>query len=167
MSSSSAASKRTLLLLLGLFSLPVIAAALVLKLGWYQGGSTNHGQLLSDLSYQQLRVANPAEQTWQIVTFVPNQCDHACQQHLQQLNQAHIALGREHTRVIPIAYSSEAITAPERFRQVINPPLQQALAPYAMVVVDPWGQWVLGYQQGQSRDMLLDLRKLLKLSRIG
>lgn len=167
MSEAKGRSKRTLWLMVAVFVLPVVAAALVLNLGWYQGASTNNGQLLSGLSYQQLAQPNPATNRWQIVTFVPADCDNACQQHLNQLSQAHIALGREQPRVIAIAYGSGGATVPERFTHIASSALKSELAPYGMVVVDPWGQWVMGYQVGQAREMLLDLRKLLKLSRIG
>ncbi|QIZ78392.1 hypothetical protein [Ferrimonas lipolytica] len=161
-------SKRTLLLLLTLFSLPVLLAALVLNMGWYTGGSTNNGQLLTDISYQQLQQDNPQAQKWQMITFVPSQCDATCEAHLQELGRAHIALGRYQDRVIPIAYSLAPLSLPKPFTTVTTDDvIEQSLASYAVVVVDPMGQWVLGYQADQTREMLIDLRKLLKLSRIG
>ncbi|WP_028116462.1 hypothetical protein [Ferrimonas senticii] len=164
---SSSTAKRTLMLMLGLFLLPVLLAAAVLQFGWYQGGSTNQGRLLSELSYQQINQPNPFAEQWQIITYAPSNCAADCQQQLQQLSQAHIALGREQRRVVPIVYSAAPMLLPERLVPVIAAPLQAPLAPYALVVVDPLGQWVLGYPPGQTQAMLKDLRKLLKLSRIG
>ncbi len=160
-------SKTTLLLLLVAFLVPVALAAVVLKAKWYQEGATNHGQLLNNLSYQQLQQPNPVHQQWQIITFVPSQCAPSCQAHLQQLQQVHVALGRERPRVHPIAFSDAPLSAPDGVTVVVQPQLQPLLPELAVVIVDPLGQWVLHYQTDELSGLLKDLRKLLKLSRIG
>ncbi|MBY6019432.1 hypothetical protein KUW04_16790 [Halomonas denitrificans] len=182
-SHNNGTAKRTLWLLLGAFILPVVLAYLYLTQGWYQSGATNRGQLLNNLSYQTLAVSNPAERQWQVITLLPAQCDSTCQDRLATLRQTHIALGREQDRVVPLVYltdQSDATIRTELASQALRAagaemPVQQALADVAMVVVDPLGQWVMAYppvqgteaQIQQGRDLLSDLRKLLKLSRIG
>ncbi|MBY5994036.1 hypothetical protein [Ferrimonas balearica] len=182
-SHASGTAKRTLIVLLAAFVLPVALAYLFLTQGWYQGGTTNRGQLLDGLSYQTLSVANPAERQWQIITLLPDQCRAACQDRLAAVRQAHIALGREQDRVVPLVYLTEhsdptlqaQLTEHQLAAAPASPALQAALAGHALVVVDPLGQWVMAYpavadqpaQIQQGRDLLADLRKLLKLSRIG
>ncbi|GAA4894773.1 hypothetical protein [Ferrimonas pelagia] len=181
--SSTGTSKRTLILLILAFALPVLAAYSALQWGWYQGGATNRGELLQQLSYDQLQLANPDSEHWQIVTQLPAECDQRCQATITVIQQAHIALGREKVRVQPVIFTTATSDprAQENLRQLnftlipANSEAHQALAPYALVVVDPWGQWVMGYRAdpqqavplSMGKDLLADLRKLLKLSRIG
>ncbi|SHI02902.1 hypothetical protein [Ferrimonas marina] len=178
---STGTHQRTLIVLLLAFVMPVLVAYAVLKLGLYQGGSTNKGQLLSALSYEQLAHENPEAQQWQIIAFLPEQCDESCQDNLVLMRQTHQALGREQQRVRPLVFtqSDSDLSAVKQLSELqvtqatANDQVVDALAPYALVVVDPWGQWVLGYPHGSlttaehRRDLLADLRKLLKLSRIG
>ncbi|GAA5192936.1 hypothetical protein [Ferrimonas gelatinilytica] len=180
--SSIGTRQRTLLVLLLAFALPVIFAYTALKLGWYQGGATNRGELLSDLSYQQLALTNPEPRRWQMAMLLPAQCAADCEAQLTLLRQAHLALGREQERVQPILFvmpeSDPGMLArlgEAPFLQAeINTQARQAMGAYALVVIDPLGQWVMGYRSGEvgppltlGQDLLADLRKLLKLSRIG
>ncbi len=180
--SSTGTHQRTLPVLLLAFALPVLFAYTTLQLGWYQGGATNRGELLNDLSYPDLDLTNPAPQRWQVAMLLPPRCESACQGQLTLLRQAHLALGREQDRVQPILFVTPSSDPEMRarlfaasFLQVeINPPARQALGEYALVVIDPLGQWVMGYASAHpeqplalGQDLLADLRKLLKLSRIG
>lgn len=182
-SHNNGTAKRTLWLLLAAFTLPVVLAYLYLTQGWYQGGATNRGQLLSGLSYDSLSVANPAQRQWQVITLLPAQCDADCLDRLAMLHQAQIALGREQDRVVPLVYltaeSDPAIRGELASRSLhianAEAAVEEALMQNGLVVVDPLGQWVMGYPAvagteahiQQGRDLLSDLRKLLKLSRIG
>lgn len=165
------------------FALPIALAYLFLTLDWYRGGATNRGQLLMDVSYQSLKQTNPAERQWQIITFLPERCDTHCQDRLTTLRQAHIALGREQDRVVPLVFT-QGTSDPDWQNQLSDQSFQLADANQAVIeqfngvalaIVDPLGQWVMTYplvdsqedQIQQGRDLLADLRKLLKLSRIG
>ncbi|MBY6187881.1 hypothetical protein KUV89_14780 [Marinobacter hydrocarbonoclasticus] len=182
-SHNNGTAKRTLWLLLAAFILPVVLAYLYLTQGWYQGGATNKGQLLDNLSYQSLSAGNPAEQQWQVITLLPARCDQTCLDRLATLRQTHIALGREQERVVPMVFLTDQsdpqirtqLSEHELISAPAEPAVAAALASASLIVVDPLGQWVMAYplvadtdaQIQQGRDLLSDLRKLLKLSRIG
>ncbi len=182
---SPRSGKKVLLIMLLIFALPVIAAKLILSMNWYQSGVTNHGVLIdSQLHYQDLRLANPARHTWQMAFLLPQDCGEICQQQLHLLKQSHIALGKDQPRVMPvvIAANEEDLTAlqdsgfvllaaPELWEQ----PEMKSFAGQDFVLIDPLGQWVMRYPTVTSQDelsdelkgLLADLRKLLKLSRVG
>ncbi len=182
-SHNNGTARRTLWLLLAAFLLPVILAYLYLTQGWYQGGATNKGQLLSGLSYDSLAADNPGARQWQMITLLPPVCEATCLDRLAMMQQAHIALGREQDRVVPLVYltgQSDPRILPQLAEHALSTAqaddaVVTALNEHALVVVDPLGQWVMAYpavsdteaQIQQGRDLLSDLRKLLKLSRIG
>ncbi|MCE9679735.1 hypothetical protein LZP69_11230 [Shewanella sp. AS1] len=181
MNSPKKTSRKTLLILLLAFLLPVIAAKLVLSLHLYQGGATNQGELLPpEFSYQSLAMANPHPESWQILYLLPTQCDRPCQDRLYILQQSHIALGKDQDRVttIVLLQNDSDAKALEGFHfetASSTPELSQLLNEQQLVVVDPLGALVMRYQQVadkeqqimQGKAMVNDLRKLLKLSRVG
>ncbi|TKB47619.1 hypothetical protein FCL40_15520 [Ferrimonas sediminicola] len=175
-------SRLPLVILCLVFLLPVAAAYLVLNQGWYRGGSTNHGVLLERLDYQTLAQANPAERHWQLLTLVPEACGARCEDRLTALQQIHLALGRERPRVVPVLLlqgeqsdATRLLSGRGFATAVAGQEAIDLLERYPLVIVDPLGQWVMGYaatadqaqQIAQGRALLTDLRKLLKLSHIG
>lgn len=178
-------SKKVLWLMLLIFALPVITAKLILSMHWYQPGVTNHGQLIEpNFHYQDVQLINPAIHSWQIAYLLPDQCDAVCEQQLHLLKQSHIALGKDQPRVVPVVMASNPedlatlkdsgfvlLSAPELWHQAN----MQSFATQDFVLIDPLGQWVMRYptvrDQGELTDelkgLLADLRKLLKLSRVG
>lgn len=181
MNSSSTKNKKALLALIVVFLLPVIAAKLVLSLNLYDGGSTNKGELLpTELAYVSLGMNNPKPKKWQLVFLLPNQCDQPCQQQLYLLQQTHTALGREQDRVEPVVLlsnqSDKSALAPYQFTTAVaSKPLQQQLDAQQIIIADPLGKLVTRYELKsdenqrllQGKAMLNDLRKMLKLSRVG
>lgn len=98
-----------LVLLLASFVLPFVVGDLAYKLGWYQGGQTNKGQLLTppvalsalqamDAGQQPLP-AGFASEHWWMVYVVPANCEAACRNRLFQMRQSPLALGRDADRV--------------------------------------------------------------------
>lgn len=182
---SPRSGKKVLLVMLLIFALPVIAAKLILSMNWYQSGVTNHGVLIdSQLHYQDLQLKNPAIHTWQMAYLLPQDCGEICQQQLHLLKQSHIALGKDQPRVMPvvIAANEEDLTALQDsgFVLLAAPDLwaqarMQNFATQDFVLIDPLGQWVMRYPtvvnqgelSGELKGLLADLRKLLKLSRVG
>ncbi|KII76155.1 hypothetical protein [Vibrio renipiscarius] len=182
MTPSITRSRVTLLALIFVFALPALIAKLVLSQHWYNSGVTNKGQLIDpSANFEALGIKNPyfGEQ-WQLGYVVPAKCDAICQQHLHLLKQSHIALGKYQQRVAPVVFvredsdlaaieglSFDVISVNEAFSQVVD------RSEY--VIVDPLGQLVMRYPNvqsedklvAQSKDVLGDLRKLLKLSRVG
>ncbi|EKE77495.1 hypothetical protein [Gallaecimonas xiamenensis] len=166
---------RLLLVFLALFILPIVLAQVAFMAGWLKGGATvNKGELINPpLSAQALF---EDDHLWRLVYVMPASCQAACQESLYILGQTHLALGKEMDRVQPLvlgkaptqvtdypglAFKGGAATAP--------------LQPGQLYIADPRGFVMLRYLPVQDRqqslrlgkDMLTDLKKLLKQSQIG
>lgn len=176
--------KYQVLLLLGvMFLLPVILAKLMLTQQWYSGGATNQGQLLTP----PLTAGWLATGKWQLIYWLPQQCDSRCEGALFHLKQVPIAVGAyqdrvksmvllapvEPTAVIPVdadhlpRYSSNAA----EYKQFA--PSEYGLN--AVYIADPHGNVMMAYPLEaehqailtQGKDILRDLKRLLKVSKIG
>ncbi|MCL1138175.1 hypothetical protein [Shewanella pneumatophori] len=180
MNSPQKSGRKTLVLLLLAFVLPVVAAKLVLSFDLYNGGATNKGQLLESVSYSNLAMANPQPQEWQLLYQLPSHCDVTCEDRLYILQQSHTALGRNQDRVHTIIMVNQqsdtaALTGFDFVTATPSTELSQLLNQQQLVIVDPLGSLVMSYpiasdhqaQIMQGKALVADLRKLLKLSRIG
>lgn len=181
MNSPTQNGKKTLITLALVFILPVAAAKLVLSLDLYHGGATNQGVLMpTDISYQSLSMANPQPQRWQVIYLLPNQCDQLCKDRLYILHQSHIALGKDQDRVntLIMTQNDSDIKAIAEFNfttATANDALASLLVQHQMIIVDPLGSLIMRYdavsghkaQLQQGKALVSDLRKMLKLSRIG
>lgn len=177
----------TPVLLLIVFVLPVILAKLALDNDWFNRASTNNGELLPDglnLTAADVKLAPK----WRILYRLPASCSIACENTLYTMNQIWLALGRESDRVEPLLWvdassdqgkaqdlgSQDVIVLLQTSQQNVNKVFKD-VAPDGIFLVDTLGNIILRYptqqekQQAvmQSRDILADLRKLLKLSKIG
>ncbi|MFM2587289.1 hypothetical protein [Vibrio sp. TBV020] len=165
-----------------MFALPAIIAKTVLSQDWYESGVTNKGELIEPLkTFEILGLSNPYQsEQWQLGYVIPKECDEFCQQQIHLLGQSHIALGKYQQRVQPVLLvspDSDAIEIPEGSYQtiVVNKEFEQVVGQFEYVIVDPLGQLVMRYPKvsssselvPQSKGLLADLRKLLKLSRVG
>lgn len=180
--SSQIRSRIALVAVIVAFAVPVLIAKLVLDNHWYQGGVTNEGAMLvppielGDTLNQQL----PPK--WRIGYVVDGNCEAKCQQALYALNQTDIALGRESDRVQPIVLSRGEIEFSldqvPMVQHLTNAELINALADLPaqrIFISDPMGNVILHYEtfadeeamRTEAKSMLSDLRKLLKLSKIG
>ncbi|NKF52145.1 hypothetical protein G3R49_16395 [Shewanella sp. WXL01] len=176
-------SRKTLIIVLAAFIVPVLAAKLVLYFDWYQGGVTNQGQLLdSNMSYQSMQMTNPAPQLWQMAYLLPEQCDQSCLSRLYVLNQTHVALGRHRDRVTPVIITTKRSDTKALSQFDVDFETVRAskdmtahLTSNQFVIIDPLGSMVMQYPGvvGQQQNialgkaMIADLRKMLKLSRVG
>lgn len=163
------------------FALPAIIAKTLLVNDWYQSGVTNRGVLIEPtVTFESLGLNNPLQgERWQLAYVVPQKCDAFCQQQIYLLGQSHLALGKYQNRVSPVLITtSENATVAEQIGfAVINVDqhFMSVVHDFEYVIVDPLGQLVMRYPKvasveqlvGQSKDVLADLRKLLKLSRVG
>ncbi|MBL4900137.1 MAG: hypothetical protein JKX76_10955, partial [Colwellia sp.] len=98
-------SRRSLLLVLAAFALPIILAKLALEQQWLDMGVTNKGTLLTnELTLEQLGL-NTAdfEQHWLIMYGLPESCAVRCQKTLEAVHNTYVALGKEMPRVFPVA----------------------------------------------------------------
>lgn len=163
------------------FALPALIAKTVLTNHWYQSGVTNKGVLVEPrITLSSLGIAQQADdKLWKIGYLIPEQCDALCQRHVHMLMQSHIALGKEQGRVAPVLLIAEhsdigAVQSVELEKVSVNSAFIDAIDHSEVVILDPLGQLVMYYPKAdesqlvvQSKSMLADLRKLLKLSRVG
>lgn len=164
--------------LICLFALPAIIAKVVLSQGWYETGVTNRGELVEPyITLEQLGQPSPLdEKGWQLAYVLPPDCQKKCQQQIHLMQQSHIALGKYQERVVPVIWTSEE--ANDVDQSIVVMPMNDALSSRVkagqVLIVDPLGQLVMSYTPEAnedlvrlSKDVLADLRKLLKLSRVG
>lgn len=193
MSDSTQAKKsnrRTVILLVVVFVLPVVLAKLALETDYFQRKATNKGILLEPtLDFSAVNQAGgEQEPKWRLVYTLPNQCDQNCENALYGIHQVWLSLGRKMDRVVPVVVTTEssdrsklASLLEQKHYHIVE--TEQAsvdalFQPHGIdniYLVDTLDNVVLRYppkadQQEavmSSKEMLSDLRKLLKLSRIG
>ncbi|MGM0481936.1 MAG: hypothetical protein ACQEQZ_08395 [Pseudomonadota bacterium] len=174
-------SRRTLLIVLVAFLLPVIVAWIILDQHWYQAG-TNKGTLLANPI--SLPETDALPEGWKLAYIAPQQCDSSCQSALYVMNQIDVALGKDTDRVTPVvlaASSPDATKAHTKNFTINHTRAPQLVAELdelptdSLFIVDPLNNVMLYYPTHANREemilegknVLADLRKLLKLSRIG
>ncbi len=146
---------------------------------------------------QQQIAADSLKKKWWMVYVMPENCDQSCDNSLYQIRQIHAALGPEQNRVstmlitthplndkyqalvdeefseFTVAYA-ESDDLADWFTTTDNKPLQTRQSGY-IYLVDTMGAVFMYYptyvdeQESilKGRDMLKDLKKVLKLSKIG
>ncbi len=129
------------------------------------------------ITLEQLGQPSPLdEKGWQLAYVLPPECKEQCQQQIHLMQQSHIALGKYQERVVPVIWTSEETknVAQSIVVMQMNDSLSSRVKAGQMLIVDPLGQLVMSYTPEAnedlvrlSKDVLADLRKLLKLSRVG
>ena len=71
---SNVASKKTLIIMVAVFVLPVVLAKLALDNDWFTKGATNKGQLLAP-TIDMSALLKDAEPKWRLLYVMPNQTD--------------------------------------------------------------------------------------------
>lgn len=178
-------SRRTLLLALGVFVLPVVLAKLALEQHWFNYGVTNQGELSTqELTLTDLDLTHEGfKEQWLLLYRIPEGCDELCQKTLLAVNNSYTLLGKELPRVTPVALFENPLTDKEQanFRHhkwlqiAISMSGREKLLEKELVVVDPLGNVVMVYKSPNdeaglnhfSKAILADMKKLLKYSRIG
>ena len=142
----------------------------------YHGEMIGNGQTRADIGVQ------TDEQRWQLLVTAPTVCAADCQQLVYLARQLQISLGRDASRASHALASAQPVSAEyETKLNVEYPQLQRypldlptfskgAAAPgdAQLWIVDPHGNLVLRYDaKVKGKDLLNDLRLLLKLSNIG
>ncbi len=184
------------LLLAALFFAPLLAAVLLYFVfpQWQPQGHTNYGELLSParpLPASGLRDpdgtqadAGALRGRWSFVYLGGEQCDARCADKLYQIRQVRTLLNEKRQRVqrVYIAHSADALAAARQqldaehpdLRYFLDTPAQAyhrffgAADPHALYLVDPLGNWLMIYGEGaESKGILADIKKLLRVSQIG
>lgn len=171
--------RKTLLALVLVFLLPVAAAQLVLRMGWYQGGVTNHGELLQQSVQLTELTAAMDEPKWMLILAASHTpgCDNRCKQARYLMQQTYTALGREQDRVALVEVRSSDHGDPQPPAGIIlyaGKVSIPALPETSIYLADPLGRLVLRYPLVDEQQltltgkgMLTDLKRLLKQSKIG
>ena len=180
-------SRKSFLLLLSIFIIPVVMAKLALDNDWFNQGVTNSGTLIEhELTLDELDLTDKTlQKKWLIISQISDACLDVCQQSLYGINQTFISLGKEMKRVVPVGLYSTSLDESSLGKMnlkegvwAFNPVTTAAkdqLDPAKVYVADPLGNIILEYPQPTTdqeilafgKAMLSDLRKLLKYSRIG
>ena len=172
--------KKALIMVVFIFALPVLTAKLVLEMGWFNKGVTNSGELLT----QEVRADWLGHDgQWRLVYSLPQTCSEQCESALFQLKQIPVAVGPERKRVASILLVSDATAAQATenvTEQTIDTQQYQTMSslPFAgeaIYLVDPLNNLIMAYpipqgksaQITQSKGLLSDLRKLMRLSKVG
>jgi cytochrome oxidase Cu insertion factor (SCO1/SenC/PrrC family) len=182
------------LLLAALFLLPVVLAfALYYGNVWRPSGSASKGELITParpLNAAGLRLADGSaagdaalQGKWSIVYVGDGACDTDCRESLVYARQSRLALNNEMTRVqiVMLATSNccqsdlEGHVPGIRVLDASSPDAAPLLAQFpaqrrarSLFIVDPLGNLMMRHDAAQtSKDLLTDLKKLLRLSHIG
>jgi len=186
--------RRQLLIVAAVFLLPV-AGAFALYYGklWRPAGSSSKGELIEParpLAVAGLRHADgtPADASvfqdkWTLLYIGDGACDADCRTALVFARQSRLALNNEMTRVQRIFLATGHCCANEYFKAELpglialdasSPEAQAFLAQFpadrakSLFIVDPLGNLMMRHDASHtSKDLLEDLKKLLKLSHIG
>jgi hypothetical protein len=177
--------RRTLLLLIALFFVPLAAAfALYYGSSWRPGGLTNNGEL-----YSPARPMPESAQSllgkWTLVYVGNGKCDDDCKTALVFARQTRLSLNQEMERVNRAFVATDAccnldyldrehkgikvfdVSEPVLHDELLSVLQAQDLA-HSLFVVDPLGNLVMRYDVRKTpKGLLTDLKKLLNLSHIG
>ncbi|QBF24489.1 hypothetical protein EXN22_01860 [Pseudomonas tructae] len=180
---SRARGRLQLLLILLVVLGPMVLATSMYKLKfWVPDSRSYHGEMVGT-GQTRVDLGVPAEEgRWQLLVSTPGACGLDCQQLVYLARQIQIGLGRDASRAShalaaaqPLAGDYQAKLARE-YPQLQRYPLD--LSRYGAVsqgkqdallwIIDPHGNLVLRYDaRVKGKDLLNDLRHLLKLSNIG
>ena len=194
MGDSRSRGRRQLLIVAAVFLLPVLGAfALYYGQLWRPAGSSSKGELITParpLEIAGLRHADgtPADASvfqdkWTLLYIGDGACDADCRTALVFARQSRLALNNEMTRVQRIFLATGNCCANDYFKaehaglialDASSPAAQPLLAQFpadrahSLYIVDPLGNLMMRHDASHtSKDLLEDLKKLLKLSHIG
>jgi hypothetical protein len=191
-----ARSRTQVWILVGVFFVPLALAFLLYygSGGWRPPGSTNRGELISparplpDVDLHRptgdLLEASAWRGKWTLVYIGDGRCDDHCRATLTLMRQTRLALNKDMTRVQRV-FLATANCCDLAYLHAEHPGLVLALAgdkpgkdlltafpdtaAGSIYIVDPLGNLMMRHAApaAPTRDLLEDLRKLLKLSHIG
>ena len=182
-----------LLLIIFIFLLPFIISFLLLDdyaedKEWQ---TTNYGELIKPiLSITNIKIntasnisnTNSLNGKWSLLYYLKNDCLKTCEENIYLLRQVNTALGKDMDRLQRILmfdenvkYPSEFLTSYPGLIYIYNKPnslhgLLDTMSDgkSSILLIDPLGNVILKYtEELQGKKLLKDLKKLLKLSRIG
>lgn len=159
---------KPMIVFIGCCLVPLILAYLALKLDWIPSASTNNGEFLTT-EIKLKNWQNSEHKQWTIALNHPQQCQDACAQQLQALDNLYVALGKNQGKVDMVILGS-AQKSTSTWRQIAG---SDELKPASLYLIDHMGLVVLQYPYQQEpqqnrlvqKGLLKDLKKLLNYSR--
>lgn len=178
-------NRRSLLLLLLVFILPILVAKLALENQWLDLGVTNQGKLLDQpLTLNQLGIdqAEFAKQ-WLIIYRLPNICPEICLHSIEAVHNSYVALGKDMPRVSPVLLNKNIFSA-QQSKQLaksqwqiltLTSQMNNLLLEPQVLIADPLGNIILRHQLPEKieqqaafgKAIIADMKKLLKYSKVG
>lgn len=162
---------------------PMILATSMYKFKfWVPDNRSFHGEMIGNGQSRADLGVLAKEARWQLLVSAPGACAAECRQLVYLARQIQIGLGRDASRASHALASAQPLSAdydaqlsreyPQLQRYPLELPRYQKTAPGLEVpqlwIVDPHGNLVLRYGADvNGKDLLKDLRQLLKLSNIG
>lgn len=177
-----------MLLLAAVFILPVLLAKLALDNDWFNQGVTNKGELISPPIDMGVLQTTKQEPKWKLIYVLPRVCNLDCENALYSIAQVHSALGKESDRAEVVVISHEesnieqlALLSKKPNIRLLTTDLVSLHQVFketptdGIFIADTLNNVFLRYSLESdkeqailhSRDILSDMRKVLKLSRIG
>ena len=172
-----------LILILMMVIGPMALATFMYKLQfWVPDSRSYHGELIGNGQTRADIGVQADQDRWQLLVTAPTACANDCQQLVYLARQLQISLGRDASRAShalaaaqPLSTEYEAKLKAEypqlqRYSLDLSTFTRNAAAPgdAQLWIVDPHGNLVLRYDaKVKGKDLLNDLRLLLKLSNIG
>lgn len=178
--------RKGLLTLFGAFAAPVILAAIVYQMGWFNPGVTNKGEFMSrEITLKWLLPAAGKDTRWTVFYPLESDCSQRCNNALYSLNQGWQALGKLQGKADPLVVrpglaniSNEQLKQQYGYIKVLEQPatalagLQHLSSDY-LYLVDPFGKVILRYKTSSdehamimiTKDWIADLKRLLKYAR--
>lgn len=190
---ASKSNRNKLLLVLGLFAIPIIASYLAYYVWKPQGGVVNYGELITpvqptgDITLARLDGTPVAGKTlrghWLLAYASGGACDAQCEKSLYAMRQVRLMQNRERDRVQRLwVVTDGAAPRPEllgeRFegtlavrdpqRQLLSRlPVKRALEDH-IYIIDPLGNIMMRYDPNPDlKRMAKDLERLLRASWVG
>lgn len=148
--------------------IPLVLAYLALKLEWIPSASSNQGEFLS----QEIKLKNWQQsdhKQWTIALNNPAECQQACDEQLQALDNLYVALGKNQSKVdmVVLGKSSKQNSTWRQLESI------DELTPASLYLIDHMGLVVLQYPYEKEplqnrlaqKGLLKDLKKLLNYAR--
>ncbi|WP_246143352.1 hypothetical protein [Colwellia echini] len=178
-------NRRSLLLLLAVFILPIVLAKLALDNQWLSLGVTNQGKLVTEpLTLSELGLDQTAlDKKWLIIYRLPNDCPELCLHSIETVHNSYVALGKDMPRVSAVLLKEDIFSAQQNAQLAksqwqilpLSPQLNSSIPEAQVLIADPLGNIILTHQLPAQDELqatfgkaiVADMKKLLKYSKVG
>jgi hypothetical protein len=178
-------NRRSLVMLLAVFLLPIILAKLALDNQWLQLGVTNQGKLIKQpMTLRTLNIDNNnIVDQWLIIYRLPEKCSEVCLTSIETVYNSYVSLGKDMPKVTPLLLENNLFSEQQKNQlarsqwqiQPITPVITTELPKPQVLIADPLGNIILSHaipqtlaqQSAFSKAIVADMKKLLKYSKVG